>query len=310
MTDTLPDNRSEIRQTRPVLTRTERAELRLAQQKRHRRIGWVLFLIVLLLAGGGAYLVYGTSVLGLRKVTVTLNTGSGVVESTDEAAASDSSSIAAAADSASAPPSPTAIEFDAPSVAAAAPVSPAGPVLDSELIGQVQTAVAVPSGTPLISVDLTQVSAAVELIPQVADAEVTRQWPGTLHVSVTLRIPVAVVPANSSLYLLDSFGNPYLTVPAVPPGLVTLRLATPGPADPATLAGLTVVQVLPAELVPLLSTVSARSPYDISLELTDGRTVQWGGVSDSVRKGQILPAVLAQQGTAFDISDPALVTVR
>lgn len=298
--------------SRPVLTRAERAQLRLAQQKKHRRIGWSILVVVLLIFGGSAYVVYGTSVLGLKNIAVTLVTEPGLAADAGgpEGTAGDvPATESALADSSGVAPL-SAIEFGAPSLVAAAPVTPAGPVLDAALISQVQAAVGVPSGTPLISVDLDTVKAAVEAIPLIAQAQVSRQWPGTLHVAVIPRTPVAVVPANSSLYLLDNLGTPYIAVPAAPAGLVTLRLATPGPADSATLAGLAVVQALPAELIPLLATVSARSAYDISLELLDGRTVQWGGVADSLRKGQILPAVLAQPGTAFDISDPALVTVR
>ncbi|MEP6981720.1 MAG: FtsQ-type POTRA domain-containing protein, partial [Nakamurella sp.] len=150
----------------------------------------------------------------------------------------------------------------------------------------------------------------VEALPGVEDATVGRHWPGTVTVTVTPRAPVAVVAANSALYLMDASGLPYDTVASRPAGLVSLRLATPGPTDPATLAGVAVVRALPPELVASVMSVTAAGPYDVTLQLTGGRTVVWGDTTDNARKAQILPAVLGLAGTRFDISDPELVTTR
>jgi cell division protein FtsQ len=150
----------------------------------------------------------------------------------------------------------------------------------------------------------------VEAVTGVDAATVARHWPGTVRVTVTPRVPVAVVAANSALYLMDADGVPYTTVAAKPAGLVSLRLATPGAGDPATVAGLAVVQSLPADVAGLVASVTASSPYDITLQLADNRTVTWGDATDNARKAQILAAVLARPGTAYDISDPGMVTVR
>jgi cell division protein FtsQ len=56
--------------------------------------------------------------------------------------------------------------------------------------------------------------------------------------------------------------------------------------------------------------LSARTAYDIKLTLSDGRSVIWGEATDSAKKMEILPAVLAQQGTVYNISDPTLVSVH
>lgn len=170
-----------------------------------------------------------------------------------------------------------------------------------------------PDGTPLIRIDLEQVRAAVLEVPEVAGATVSRSWPSSLVVTVTQRQPVAVVSANGKLWLLDRTGSPYATTDkaaAQKAGLPTLRLATPGAGDPATLAGIAVSADLPPELATKVASVSARSPYDVSLELTDGRTVQWGDPTDGARKAQALTGLLGQEGSHFDVSDPELVTVK
>lgn len=182
--------------------------------------------------------------------------------------------------------------------------------LDPALQSAVADVVGVAPGTPLIRVDLAAVQDRVESVPGVDAAEVSRHWPGTVRVTVTPRVPVAVVAANAALYLMDAGGVPYQTVAAKPAELVSLRLATPGPADPATVAGLAVVAALPADLVGSVASVTAANPYDITVQLADGRSVIWGGATDNARKAQILTAVLAQPGTTFDISDPGLVAVR
>ena len=117
---------------------------------------------------------------------------------------------------------------------------------------------------------------------------------------------------NGSLWLLDATGVPYLKVngPTAPAGLLTIDLATPAAGDPATMAGLAVVGQLRAPIRDQVATVSAPSPYRVTLGLRDGRTVIWGSPDQSAKKMQILPAVLDRPGTTFDVSDPDIVTVR
>lgn len=264
MTDTLPDTHGEPTPEAPEAApapapgREEKAAARRAQLRRRRIIGGVVAGVALLLTCAAGWIVWGTSVLGLRTVDVTGATGA----------------------------------------------------LDPALAAAVTEVVAVAPGTPLIRVDLAGVQSRVDAVAGVDTATVARHWPGTVQITVTPRVPVAVVAANSALYLMDAGGVPYTTVPAKPAGLVSLRLATPGPDDPATAAGLAVVRALPAEVVGLVASVTAASPYDITLQLTDARSVTWGDATDNARKAQILSAVLAQPGTSFDISDPGLVTVR
>ncbi len=184
-----------------------------------------------------------------------------------------------------------------------------GPV-DPTLQAAVEGVIGIDPGAPLIGIDLDAVRQRVGTVPGVAAATVGRQWPHTLQVTVVPRVPVAVVAANSALYLVDATGLPYETVTGGPAGLVTLRLATPGPNDPSTLAAVTVAQAIPADLVASVTSVTAVTPYDITVQLTGDRTVIWGDTSDTARKAQILPAVLGLSGTTFDISDPELVTAR
>ncbi len=238
-----------------------------AQRPPRRRWPYLLAVGLLLVLGGGAYVVFRTSVLGLRQVDVAAQS--------------------------------------------CRPEASCGPVTPG-VRKAVQSAVGVPAGTPLIGLGLAAIRSRVLAVPQIASASVTRHWPTGLLISVIQRVPAALTSANGALWLLDAGGTPYLRVPAgqVPGGLLTLELATPGPKDPPTLAALSVVTGFDHATRAIVGSVSARSPYTVTLNLRDGRAVLWGSPQDNAKKMQVLSAVLAQPGKFYDISDPEYVTVR
>lgn len=229
---------------------------------RHRRWPYLLALfLVLVLAGGAAYVFYRTPVFGLQQITVTSSSGQ-VSEDVDAA---------------------------------------------------VRSAVDAPTGTPLIGLDLAAIRTAALTVPQLRSASVSRHWPNGLLIQVDERSPVALTRANGSLWLIDSTGVPYVAVQnggTPPAGLLTLALATPGPKDQATLAGLAVIGALDRRTKGTVGSVSVKSAYSVTLHLIDGRVVIWGSPDLSRRKLQVLPAVLAQPGHTYDVSDPEYVTVR
>lgn len=180
-----------------------------------------------------------------------------------------------------------------------------------ELTAQVRSAVQIPDGTPLARIDLDQVAADVEAVPEVFEVEVARGWPDTLTIAITPRLPIAVTSANGQFWLLDKTGDPYLAVTAPPAGLTTVQLVAPGTGDPATMAALTVAEALTPDFRPQVTQLSARTAFDVELTLTDGKKVLWGEATQSAEKMQILPALLAaQDGSQYDVTDPTLVSVR
>jgi cell division protein FtsQ len=72
----------------------------------------------------------------------------------------------------------------------------------------------------------------------------------------------------------------------------------------------TVAGALTAPVLHKLSLISASDPSAITLQLRDGRSVQWGSADRSADKAQVLPALLARPGTDFDVSNPDLVVAR
>ncbi len=179
-----------------------------------------------------------------------------------------------------------------------------------DLADQVRQATGVAPGTPLIRIDLAAVQRRVQDVGPVASATVTRAWPHSLVVTVTERLPLAVTQADGRWWLLDATGKPYQHLASPPSDLTPIQLATPGQGDRATLAALAVLGSLSRPIRAQVESVVAPTAYDISLILTKGRTVIWGSTVDAATKDLVLPALLRQPGTVFDVTDPTLATVR
>jgi cell division protein FtsQ len=176
---------------------------------------------------------------------------------------------------------------------------------------QVRSAAAVPEGAPLAAVDLDAVRTAVEAIPDVAAAEVTRRWPDELHVAVTERAPVTAVADDSGEYVLvDVTGTPFRTVPAPPPDVPLLAVPDPAPGDPATLDGLTVLTALPPELLTQVERVEVPAPGRVGFLMRDGARVVWGGADRSESKAVVLAALLTREAEEYDVSAPEVAVTR
>jgi cell division protein FtsQ len=183
---------------------------------------------------------------------------------------------------------------------------------------QVRAAAGIEPGTPLLRVDVDAARARVARLPQVSSVEVTRGWPHTVVVTVVERVPIAVVGEPGQRTLMDADGVLFDTVSGAPPvGVVPIDVATPGPGDPATMAALAAVEALSSDLRKQVASAAATTAEDITLTLTDGTVVQWGGPEHSDRKGHALAAVIGQladgtldPATTIDVSTPEDVVLR
>ena len=108
-------------------------------------------------------------------------------------------------------------------LAAAAAVALAGvvvlrsPVLDVDEItvvgaghltaDDIRAASGVDQGAPILLADTGAAVAAVEALPWVASAEITRDLPGRIHIEVREREPVAVVSSGDAAALVDVDGR-------------------------------------------------------------------------------------------------------
>lgn len=164
-------------------------------------------------------------------------------------------------------------------------------------------------GTPLLRVDTAAAAQRVAGIPRVAEARVRREYPSTVEVSVTERIPVMFFDSPEGPQLMDATGVAYAVEPP-PFGVVRLVTPTPGRDDPATQAALDVLDALPDSVRFQVSEVAAPTISSVSATLVDGRVVVWGSADDSERKSAVVSVLLTQPGRIFDVSSPELPTVK
>lgn len=163
---------------------------------------------------------------------------------------------------------------------------------------------------PLATVDLAGVESRVLGIRQLASAKVDRVWPGTLKIEVVEREPVAAIPAGGKFAVIDKQGVVIEVKDAAPFMLPLLKVDRPAAGDPATMAALQVVQALPPVVAGKVRQVRAASAEGVTLELSDGRTVIWGGTDRPKEKGRILVSLLRRKATQYDVSSPDVVTMK
>lgn len=174
----------------------------------------------------------------------------------------------------------------------------------------VRAAADVHHGAPLIRLDTSAVAHRVQRLPEVASASVRVSYPGTVVISVIERVAVGYLPSGSAFALLDRTGEQFRTVTTRPPGLPLLQVPA-GPAGIATARAVAdVAAALPDSIRRRLTSIQALDPGSITLLLTDSRVVRWGSDDRNADKARILPALLTQPGTQFDITDPDQVVVR
>lgn len=183
---------------------------------------------------------------------------------------------------------------------------------------QVRDAAAVPLGEQLISVDTEAIeSRLAKALPRIDTVDVVRSWPDEITLNVTERSPVLVVRKEGKFVEVDDEGVRFATVAKAPRGVPELKWETSrsGSAaaslrrigdDRLVRAAVRVAGVLPEAVARATRSVKVRSYDDISLELADGRTVDWGSEEKGAEKGRTLTALMKAEPGArhFDVSVP------
>lgn len=176
----------------------------------------------------------------------------------------------------------------------------------------VSQAAAIPPGTPLLRLDTAAVQRRVGALSDVASVQVHVSYPSTVIVSIVERVPVLVLAGPTRL--VDRTGLAYRQAATAPPGIPTTSV-TGG----QLILAAEVSAALPAPTRALVKTVSVDPADGVSLKLTDGRTVLWGGSDRSGEKAQLLSTLLLAApgssppkvpGSVIDLRDPSVVVTR
>jgi cell division protein FtsQ len=165
----------------------------------------------------------------------------------------------------------------------------------------------VPNGQALARVDLDAIRARVQALAVVRAAEVTRQWPDSIRITLEERVAVAVVEIGGRLRGMDEDGVVFRDYAQAPNGLPRVRTSSETGTD-ALREAAQVVSALPGDLAVRTDFVSVSTIDQIELTLRDGRTVMWGSAEDSEQKAAVLVRLLEQPARHVDVSVPGNAT--
>ena len=165
----------------------------------------------------------------------------------------------------------------------------------------VRSSIASFEGVPLTRLNTSAVARAVESNVAVRSATVTRRWPTSLRISVTMRTPLAVEAVSGGYQLVDDQGVAFQQVAdAGSYPLVTLpEDRSVGAADIASALG-----ALDDETRSQVATATSTGAQ-VSFTLKGGQSVKWGTNADAPQKARGLATLLANvKATTYDVSSP------
>ena len=171
-------------------------------------------------------------------------------------------------------------------------------------VEQILTAAGIRHGAPLVRLDTAALARRIDAIAGVASATVGVSYPNTVVVTVVERVALGYLESGSRFVLVDGTGAQFRSVGVRPVDLPLFAVPT-GPNARATgRAVASVAAALPASLLAKLASIQALDPAAITLLLKDQRLVYWGSAEQNAAKASILPTLLRQPGTRFDVTDP------
>lgn len=151
-----------------------------------------------------------------------------------------------------------------------------------------------PIGEPLARVDTAEMASRVAVDTRIEQVDVSRDWPSSIAIEVTMRIPEAVLKQpGEPLRLVDAKGAIFEEVAQRPKGLPQIS-APRGDVDPDALAGAVTARAALGE--PFAADVSSMSvTADGDLRFKVGVIeVQWGPSGEAELKAAATLALLAQ----------------
>jgi cell division protein FtsQ len=172
---------------------------------------------------------------------------------------------------------------------------------------QVREAAGIRPGTPLLRLDKAAVKRRVAALPAVRTVAVDTAYPSTVTLTVTERVAVAYRQNGGAVDLIDRDDVALRSVPVPPPGLPRLDVSGDAAKQSAAAA---VAASLSGGVARKVDTITVPTTESITLKLTDGRTILWGGTDRNDEKAHLLQALLGQAGTYIDLSDPDSVISR
>ncbi len=181
---------------------------------------------------------------------------------------------------------------------------------------QVQRALQPLMGKPLTTISDGDVAELLADRPEVAAVDVVAQPPSEIVVTVTERVPVAVLHTGNTFSLIDENGLVIGTAANRAEAKLPLIDGGSEAVNSAVFSTVTsVLSVLPENVLAQLDHAAAASVDSVELKLINGQTVFWGSAESNVAKARALEALLLMPAkdppvSVFDVSTPTAPVTR
>lgn len=169
-------------------------------------------------------------------------------------------------------------------------------------------------GVPLTLISEETVSSALSKFSLIESFSLVAVPPHEVLVKIVERTPIAIVRQNGTEYLYDPAG--IRLGKAGNAKLPRIELENNPKNSAEFRAAIEVILALPADLLPRIYSINAKSKDDVTLELrgASGQSIIWGDGSNSVLKSKVLAALIKNHkksdSVTFDVSSPNAPVVR
>lgn len=181
-------------------------------------------------------------------------------------------------------------------------------------VEQVERVAKVPHGGSLALLDTAPIEARIRTLAPVADVSVSRKFPNTVRIEVTERTPVAVLDTPTGRRLVDAEGVAYATAGDTGSRYVVVETNADSLPPESMIRVSEMIAALPELVRAKVKTVEADTDQDMTVVLSDGRKVVWGGPEEPEFKARVLDVLLRDKSTrasrTFDVSVPEAPTVK
>lgn len=164
------------------------------------------------------------------------------------------------------------------------------------------------SGDNMLRLDTDAAAEKIASVPWVEKVTVSRSWPTTVKVEVTEHQGIAFVKQGSETYAVNANGQIFLQG-VQPEGAVELKKVDPTNSAAVKGAAMAVAS-LPPGVQEQIDRVEAETAESIEIFLKDGRRVFWGSAERASEKAEATRVVLTREGKEWNVSNPAMPTVR
>lgn len=170
-------------------------------------------------------------------------------------------------------------------------------------------------GTPLPLVNYDTIRKELTKFPLIRSYSTEANPPGTLVVRLIERVPIALLKVPSGYQLVDQAGVVMQTTAERPGGYPLISIPEDASEESRhrefdATAG--VLAALPVGMLGQVGSASSTGAQDVTLVLTSGVTVVWGGPEDAALKSAVLATLLksAPGASVYDVSAPKSPVTR